>query len=130
VAFFAIKQQSQTGLGIDQTIRFENVRLNLGHSFHPQHGLFYAPRAGVYLFAASLLTNNGEELHAAITVNGQNVAILYGHGDSGRHDQGSQTVLLHLDVDDEVYIRNIDAVNDFVYGNGYSTFSGILLYDN
>lgn len=72
--------------------------------------------------------NNDGELHAAIEFNGEIVAVLYGHGDDGRHDQGSHTVVLSLQAD-RVFIRNIDCSNDFVYGGAYSGFSGVLLHD-
>jgi len=120
VAFFAAKQAHQDGIGINQNIKFDNVPLNLGNGYHPGHGLFIAPKAGLYLFSSSLLTHQ---------VNGNTVAKVYGHGDSGRHDQGSQTVLVRLDINDEVYVRNIDIANDYVYGELASTFSGVLLYD-
>ena len=131
MAFFAAKQAHQDGLGINQNIKFDNVRLNLGNGYHPGHGLFIAPKAGLYLFSSSLLTHhvNIVEIEAAITVNGNSVAKVYGHGDSGRHDQGSQTVLIRLNINDEVYVRNIDIANGYVYGDSYSTFSGVLLYD-
>jgi len=129
VAFFAAKQAHQDGIGIDQNIKFDDVRLNLGNGYHPGHGLFIAPRAGIYLFSAAILTNNGAEVRAAMTLNGQTFAVLYGHGDNGRYDQGSQTVVLRLYTNDEVYVRNIDYANAFVVGGMYSSFSGVLLYD-
>jgi len=73
--------------------------------------------------------NNPTEVRAAITVNGIQIAHIFGHGDSGRHDQGAQTVIVNLKVNDEVDVRNIQLDHDVVYGDLYSSFSGILLYD-
>ena len=129
VAFFAGKQASQTGIGLNQNIMFDAIKLNLGNGFRPVHSNFVAPRAGVYLFSATLLTNwNQEELHGAISVNGATVAKIYGYS-SIRHAHGSQTVIVHLQADDEVAVRNIDLENRIVNGGLYSGFSGVLLFD-
>jgi len=105
--------------------------LNLGNAYRPGHGLFIAPRAGIYLFSATILTlrRDTAEVHGAITLNGNTVAILFGESDVGKYDQGTQTVILNLKVNDEVYVRNNDYSNEFVYGGPYSSFSGVLLYD-
>jgi len=131
VAFFASKVNTQTNIGVDQVITFDRVGLNLGDGFHPVHSIFIAPRSGVYLFSSSIMTfyNNPAEVQAAITVNGITIAMVFGHGDSGRHDQGAQTVIVNLKVNDEVDVRNVKFDHDVVYGNLYSSFSGILLYD-
>jgi len=131
VAFFATNQASQGNLGINQNIIFEDVSLNLGNAYRPGHGLFIVPRAGIYMFSATLLTKhiNTEEVHAAITVNGNIVAALFGEPDAGGYDQSTQTVILNLKVNDEVFVRNIHYSNEYVYGGAYSSFSGVLLYD-
>jgi len=131
VAFFATKHASQGDLGINQNIIFENVGLNLGNAYRPGHGLFIVPRAGIYLFSTTLLIRhiNTVEVHGAITVNGNTVAIVFGEPDVGKYNQGSHTVILNLKVNDEVYVRNIDYSNEFITGSAYSSFSGILLYD-
>ena len=131
VAFYAAKSNTQANLGINQPISFKTVVVNLGNGFHSGHSLFIAPRTGVYLFASTIMTNptSPVEVHAAITVNGNTVARIYGHGDSGRHDQGAQTVLVKLNINDEVDVTNIDREHEDVYGGLYSSFSGVLLYD-
>ena len=131
MAFFTSKVNFQTNIGLDQVITFDRVGLNLGDGFHPVHSIFTAPRSGVYLFSSSIMTSytNPSEVRAAITVNGIEIAKIFGHGDSGRHDQGAQTVIVNLKVNDEVDVRNINLDHEAVYGNLYSSFSGILLYD-
>ena len=129
MAFYAAKEALQTDLGLQQDIMFESIGLNLGNSNSRVHSDFVAPGAGVYLFSATLLTHTTPvEIHAAITVNGVPVAKIFGHASSGRHDQGSQTVVVHLQAGDEVCVRNIVYVNT-IYGGIYSSFSGVLLFD-
>jgi len=130
VAFFAGKQATQTGIGLNQNIMFDTIKLNLGNGFRSVHSNFVAPRAGVYLFSATVLTHiTPVEIHAAITVNGATVAKIFGHASSGRHDQGSHTVIVHLQAGDEVAVRNIDLGNRGIYGYLYNSFSGVLLFD-
>ena len=130
VAFFATKNAGQGNIGFNQNIIFEDVGLNLGNAYRPGHGLFIVPRAGIYLFSTTLLTKhiNTEEIHVAITVNGNIVAAVFGEPDAGGYDQSTHTVILNLKVNDEVYVRNIHYSNEFVYGGAYSSFSGVLLY--
>jgi len=53
VAFFAAKRSPQERVGINQVIMFDHVRLNLGNGYQPLHGIFVAPRAGIYLLSAA-----------------------------------------------------------------------------
>jgi len=109
---------------------FDTIDLNLGNGFRSVHSNFIAPRAGIYLFSATLLTHTTPvEIHAAITVNGVPVAKIFGHASSGRHDQGSHTVIVLLEADDEVCVRNINLENRAIYGYLYSSFSGVLLFN-
>ncbi|XP_052777455.1 cerebellin-2-like isoform X2 [Mya arenaria] len=132
VAFTATKSSSQSHIGIKQNILFEKIVLNLGGGYHPDHGLFIAPVPGVYMFSTSLLSfyTGSVELHADLVHNGNVINRVYGHGDSGRHAQGSQTAVLQLQVSDEVWVRNIDYNDESVYGGAYSSFCGSLLYPN
>ena len=130
MAFFAGKGATQTGLGLEQHILFDTIMLNLGNGYRPVHSIFVAPRAGVYLFSATLMTHYYPvEIQAAITVNGIAIARILGHASSGRHDQGSHTVIVHLQADDEVCVRNIRFENNAIYGGLYSSFSGVLLFE-
>lgn len=126
----AAKQATQTTTGIGQHIHFEKVLLNSGGGYHERQGLFIAPQGGIYLFSAVLLashTTDEIEAHAAIVHNGNALARLYAHGDSGRHDQGGQTIVASVEAGDEVWVENIDQVAD-IYGDSYTTFSGYLLW--
>jgi len=130
VAFFAGKQASQTGIGLNQDIMFDAIKLNLGNGFRSVHSNFVAPRAGAYLFSATVLTHiTPVEIRAAITVNNVTVARIFGHASSGRHDQGSHTVIVHLQAWDEVCVRNIDLENRVIFGELFSSFGGVLLFD-
>ncbi|KAH3784868.1 hypothetical protein DPMN_162940 [Dreissena polymorpha] len=65
--------------------------------------------------------------HTAIVRNGNNVARMYGHGNSGYFDQGSQMIVIRLNAGDEVAVQNIDIPDLTIVGGLYSSFSGFLL---
>lgn len=129
IAFSAFTWQNQDNLGLEQIIKFPHVELNIGNSFHPASSVFIAPKAGIYLFSATVLSDgqSASELHATIAVNDRNICIAF--GDARKYDQGSQTVVLQLRANDEVFVRVTGYSNVSVYGSTYSSFSGALLYE-
>lgn len=131
-AFHAVSDRGEmTHIGKDQTVVFENVLLNIGGDFHINHSLFIAEMPGVYMFSASILSfvNAHPEFSAAIVKNGGNLALIYGHSDNGRHDQGSVTVVTQLDAGDEVWVKLLSPDDGSIYGGRYTTFSGALLWN-
>jgi len=127
-AFTAIKVASQSSVGVNQNIIFEKVLLNEGNGFHSQHGIYIATQRGVYMFTANLVhVNQPGPFHAALVHNGNVIVKL--HGESNTWDQTSQTVYLSLAAGDEVYVRNIDYEHETIYGDSYSSFSGMLVWE-
>ncbi|KAH3716075.1 hypothetical protein DPMN_058791 [Dreissena polymorpha] len=127
VAFTAVKTDIQNNVGVNQNIFFDNIVLNEGGGFHPQHGLFIAPARGIYFFTATVLhpPQANIYLHAAITHNGQDVALL--HSAANIWDQGTQTVILKIEPGDEIWVRNVHYGGEIVNGWSYTTFSSNLV---
>ena len=124
----------EKNLGVNQNIAFKSVLMNLGGAYSPLHGVFTAPRAGVYFFSASLLSDMSQTyspvVHAAISVNGKTKAKILAISEAHQHrDQGSNTLIADLKMGDQVWVKNIDNTGATICGiNGFSTFSGYLLY--
>lgn len=124
----------QSNLGINQNVVFGTVQTNLGGAYNALHGVFVAPRAGVYLFASSLTADSATadslNVHAAITVNGKKVAKILAIAEANRHrDQGANTIIVDLKQGDQVWVKNIDNAKATICGiNGFSTFAGYMLY--
>lgn len=123
----------QNNIGVNQNVVFKSVMLNLGSAYNSLHGVFMAPRDGVYLFSASLLSDtqaHSSTVHAAISVNGNKAAKILAISEANRHrDQGSNTLIADLKKGDQVWVKNVDNDDATICGiNGYSTFSGYLLY--
>ncbi|XP_053383320.1 uncharacterized protein LOC128549779 [Mercenaria mercenaria] len=131
VAFHAVNTHGEIAhIGVGQNIHFETVLLNLNNGFHPQHGVFIAPTAGLYIFSTSVLSFSGQttSLFAADLVkNGAILGRAYGHGDNGYHDRGSVTAVTQIAAGDEVWVRLHCCADDSLYGGYYTTFTGALL---
>ena len=128
IGFQAAKIARQTSIGTNQNILFENVSLNLGNGFHPQHGIFIVPRSGVYVITTSILHESqpGLYFHGAIVHQGTVIAKLDG---AEGWEHSAQTVLIQAQAGDEIWVRNVGTSNENIYGDYFSTFSGYLLWE-
>lgn len=118
-------------LSINQPVPFETGLLNLGGQYHSSTSIFIAEQPGVYIFSVTILSfyDPHPEFHAAIVKNGGVLTRIYGHGDNGRHDQGSATVVVQLNARDEVWVRMQEVSDTSLFGERYTTFTGALLWD-
>jgi hypothetical protein len=114
--------------GEHQNVVFDLVETNIGNGYNSHHGVFIAPVSGLYLIYSSILAAHGAEIWCQIVVNGVNKGSVYARGTDGRHDQGSQAILIQLQKGDDVAVQN-HFKDHAVYSDGdiYSTFSGVLL---
>ncbi|XP_045206770.2 uncharacterized protein LOC123559013, partial [Mercenaria mercenaria] len=128
VAFTAGLTHTFSHAGAHQNIVFDHVETNTGNGYNPHHGVFTAPVSGLYLFYTSVLADHNRIIWCQIVINGKNKASAYARGTDGRHDQGSQAIIVQLQQGDDVAVQNLDA-DDSIYGDQYiySTFSGFLL---
>jgi len=129
IAFQAMKTVRQDAIGKNQNILFETVTVNLGNGYHPQHGIFIVQKSGLYVITATTLhPAQGTFFNGAIEHQGVPVAYIYGNGNDWGHS--TQTVLIQAIAGDEIWVRNVGPSNESIYGNGYSTFSGYLIWEN
>ncbi|KAL4217872.1 hypothetical protein ACF0H5_022611 [Mactra antiquata] len=130
-AFHSVNDLTVTHhINLNQALLFPTNLLNRGKAYHEAHSIFIAVTPGIYIFSASVLSYVGEksEYSAAIVKNGVNLALIYGHGDSGRHDQGSVTVVTELTNGDEVWVRMLTG-DASIWGGRYTSFTGAILYE-
>ena len=127
VAFHATADNgAKNNVGIDQHILYEDVHINLGNGFHSMHGLFIAPKAGLYLFSTSIMgVSGGPGCVATIMKNGAKLANTY--GTPGAYDQGSVTLVTQLDVGDEVWVASTNPVSASYHDDMFTSFMGYLL---
>jgi hypothetical protein len=117
-------------LGGNENIRFDSVLLNEGDGYHNQNGLFITPKPGFYLFSVTLATYYDRPFLAELKKNGATLVKLSGNGGAGGYlDQSSATVVTKLNAGDEVWVVHMAPVDGSIYGNYYSSFTGVLLAD-
>ncbi|XP_063427357.1 collagen alpha-1(X) chain-like [Mytilus trossulus] len=112
-------------LGSYQTIPFDKVLTNKGNVYNPITGVFKAPVRGLYIFSATT-HGVGSTVRTEIQKNGVQVAAMQ----TINFDMGGHTVVLSLEEDDIVLVRNMDSSSHTIHaGNDryYSSFSGILV---
>ena len=112
---------------------FYNVETNLGNAYSRSTGVFTAPVSGAYVFSLTVMLY-GTSPHNArgefyITKNGETkVTVLADTNDlSNTMDMASGTAVLVLNKGDDVHVKCFDS-NSYIYGGGYSYFSGFLLH--
>ncbi|XP_053403296.1 protein hook homolog isoform X1 [Mercenaria mercenaria] len=127
IAFLAEITNSISGSSF--RVYFQNVKLNLGNSYIPHHGLFIAPVNGTYLFSVSACSKAGRYITLSIVAKNSAAGHLLA-GCSSITDCNSKDFLLWLQAGDDVYIRH-SGEGDYLFANskyGYPTFSGVLVH--
>jgi len=116
-------------IGLGQRIVFPDVFLNLGAGYQNSHGIFTAPQPGLYIFSTSIMSHDTghPEIWVHLMKNGNVMANAYAHGTSGRHDQGSVTVVAQLAVGDEVWVSLMGPADTTLWGERFDTFMGCLI---
>lgn len=131
VAFHAvISSGTIANIAQNEGIVFDHVMMNLGNCYHSNHGVFIAPRTGLYMFSVSISSENKVNVHNVDTAIVKNDAILantMSRGTDGTADQGSVTVLVMLEEGDEVWVKNTEDRVSAIRGWGFSSFTGVLL---
>ncbi|XP_043940916.1 complement C1q-like protein 2 [Protopterus annectens] len=110
------------------TIVFPKVMINLGSSYNPSTGIFTALIRGVYCFSYTLFRSSAGKVAASLMRNGSQVTSSWDSDTNDVNDSYSNTVILELDVGDNVYMRLFE--NRQIYDDqaNYTWFSGFLLY--
>ncbi|KAL4225655.1 hypothetical protein ACF0H5_016344 [Mactra antiquata] len=131
VAFHAtIKAANDvTHINQGQKLVFDKVKLSIGGGYHSEHGLFIAPKAGIYIFSVSVLSSNHNSLEAVLQKNGVRLAGAYAdsYNDGSPFEQGSVTIVTQLALGDEVYVVNAYPDNTVLHTHDLSSFMGCLL---
>ncbi|XP_038609218.1 complement C1q-like protein 4 [Tachyglossus aculeatus] len=127
IAFYAGLRRPHEGY---EVLRFDDVVTNVGNAYEAASGKFSCPLPGVYFFAYHVLMRGGDgtSMWADLMKNGQVRASAIAQDADQNYDYASNSVILHLDVGDEVFIK-LDGGK--VHGgntNKYSTFSGFIIY--
>ncbi|CAC5377639.1 C1QL [Mytilus coruscus] len=122
-AFFATLRDIQN-LSTNTVLKFTRVKTNIGYGYDSRNGKFKTPKAGVYEFNTSLITNGDNWLELNLMKNGEFIARSHSHKSHG--STGTLNVILKLRKGDEVYIQHPRGFGS-IYGWDYSMFFGHML---
>ncbi|KAJ8344711.1 hypothetical protein SKAU_G00289040 [Synaphobranchus kaupii] len=127
VAFYAGLKNPHEGYEI---LKFDDIVTNLGNSYDGASGKFICGIPGTYFFIYHVLMRGGDgtSMWADLCKNGQVRASAIAQDADQNYDYASNSVILHLDAGDEVYIKLDGGKAHGGNNNKYSTFSGFILY--
>ncbi|XP_053708219.1 complement C1q tumor necrosis factor-related protein 1 [Synchiropus splendidus] len=129
-AFSVGRRKSLHSLESYQTLVFDTVFVNLYDQFDMFSGKFFCHVAGIYFFNVNIHTWNFKETYLHIMRNQAEQAIVYAQP-SDRSIMQSQSLMLDLDTEDQVWIRLYKREREnAVYSDDvdvYITFNGYLI---
>ncbi|EPQ14086.1 Complement C1q-like protein 2 [Myotis brandtii] len=113
-----------------EVLKFDDVVTNLGNHYDPTTGKFSCQVRGIYFFTYHILMRGGDgtSMWADLCKNGQVRASAIAQDADQNYDYASNSVVLHLEAGDEVYVKLDGGKAHGGNNNKYSTFSGFLLY--
>lgn len=124
---FSAKLSTHTLFRTEEPLLFDEVLSNESSGFNPRTGEFTAPVLGHYLFSVTLRAQFRKQVSAEITCNGNMLGrITSGYGGIDRATS-SVTVVVELKRNDVVHVKHTAEKSGEYHGNGYTTFSGILV---
>uniref|UniRef100_A0A8B9UES7 C1q domain-containing protein n=1 Tax=Anas zonorhyncha TaxID=75864 RepID=A0A8B9UES7_9AVES len=129
VAFYAGLKNPHEGYEI---LKFDDVVTNLGNSYDAASGKFTCAIPGTYFFTYHVLMRGGDgtSMWADLCKNGQVRASAIAQDADQNYDYASNSVILHLDAGDEVFIKLDGGKAHGGNNNKYSTFSGFIIYSD
>ncbi|XP_072115793.1 complement C1q-like protein 2 [Mobula birostris] len=113
-----------------EVLKFDDVVTNLGNYYDSSTGKFTCAVPGIYFFTYHVLMRGGDgtSMWADLCKNGQVRASAIAQDADQNYDYASNSVVLHLDTGDEIYIKLDGGKAHGGNNNKYSTFSGFILY--
>ncbi|CAM2105357.1 unnamed protein product [Caretta caretta] len=127
IAFYAGLKRQHEGY---EVLRFDDVVTNLGNHYDPTTGKFTCSIPGIYFFTYHVLMRGGDgtSMWADLCKNNQVRASAIAQDADQNYDYASNSVVLHLEPGDEVYIKLDGGKAHGGNNNKYSTFSGFIIY--
>ncbi|XP_046884263.1 complement C1q-like protein 3b [Hypomesus transpacificus] len=127
IAFYAGLKKQHEGY---EVLKFDDVVTNLGNHYDPTTGKFTCSIPGIYFFVYHVLMRGGDgtSMWADLCKNNQVRASAIAQDADQNYDYASNSVVLHLEPGDEIYIKLDGGKAHGGNNNKYSTFSGFILY--
>jgi hypothetical protein len=124
----ALKKNPFTLKGIDDVVKFDDVKVNRGQGYDPSTGVFTAPRKGLYHFACVIMAYAGQQVHYQLNKNDA----LYIKGYSNKSGSATSTIsdVVEMKKGDRVFVKHRwTSSSQQIYGAHHSTFSGYFIQE-
>lgn len=127
--YFNAKLSKHTTVTDGHTVIFDMVVENVGDCYNEITGIFRATVSGMYQFSITMTSRGkGQYAHIQLMKNGKEIGRVFCGSDTTNWAQvGSLVIFTHLDVDDEVYARELPEHTGHLYGNNWCSFAGGLV---
>ncbi|KAL3879003.1 hypothetical protein ACJMK2_031325 [Sinanodonta woodiana] len=106
----------------EQTVIFDNIKVNKGNCYSNSTGRFIAPFRGLYSFSVTVLSY--QTVHLLIMKENQEIGRAYA-GNSVT-SSGSVTVVTEMNKDQFVFVKQYPGKTENMHGSDWSTFTGLL----
>ncbi|XP_062300403.1 complement C1q-like protein 2 [Scomber scombrus] len=107
---------------------FKRVISNIGNGYNPDTGIFTASVKGLYYFTFTTVGCKSYDIRAMLMKNGAHQVSTNDHRSTDSTDSSSNAAALPLDAGDKVHVQLSANSRVFDNRNGYTTFSGFLLF--
>ena len=113
--------------GIDDVVKFDDVRFNRGQGYNPSTGVFTAPRKGLYHFSCVIMANSSHQVHYQLNKN--NAAYINGYSNKSYYATSTISDVIEMKKGDRIFIKHRNSNSEEITGSHHSTFSGYFLQE-
>ncbi|XP_052102067.1 complement C1q subcomponent subunit C-like isoform X4 [Mytilus californianus] len=108
---------------LNQIIKFDSVKTNVGGHYSSSTGVFTPPRNGLYMISATIRSTATKYLHCELWVNDVMKEKLFGNN----YSTGTANAVLQLKRGDRVFIKKDNRSGEYMLGRDWSMFSGYFI---
>ena len=123
----ALKKHPFILRGINDVVKFEDVRINRGQGYNPSTGVFTASRKGLYHFSCVIVAHSSHQVHYQLNKN--NAAYIYGYSNKSGYATSTISDVIEMRKGDRVFIKHRSSNSEEIKGDHHSTFSGYFLQE-
>ncbi|XP_038047524.1 collagen alpha-1(X) chain-like [Patiria miniata] len=111
-------------------VTYHTIFSNRGGHFDKDTGIFSCAIAGTYYFSMNIYKSSAQNFPLVqLLLNGDHQIAVIDYGTSDTEDAASNTVILDLEVGDQVYLQLYDGRELHSSHYRFTTFSGFLLFE-
>ena len=124
----ALKKHPFILKGIDDVVKFDDVKVNRGQGYDPSTGVFTAPRKGLYHFSCVIMAHGNQEVQYQLNKN--DARYLLGYSNKSGSATSTISDVVEMKKGDRVFIKHRWTSNSQeISGLNHSTFSGYFMQE-